>query len=298
MKIKKSEFKKILQEEISKVLKERGFSDPTGSGVNLPPRWAPPTATRAGRAGLGSIARGAGRLAARAAVPLTVADLAASGIAYGFDQLAPLDPTGDVSLMSIDPATGAAEADSPSYLRPALGADAPGARGEGGVLVRDMSRAEREAYNARRRAGTAPPIVGVPTALARPEPAPEAEERPRRQSRSRREEPAEEPTVTAEPAATPTAPAPTRPATKPAGTSATTKSIAPQKSPDTPTKAPVTQPKTTSQPTVTRPRGETLRGPLAGFGSGGIFPGRMEEIPIREIIEQEINKILNGVSTK
>ena len=47
-----------------------------------------------------------------------------------------------------------------------------------------------------------------------------------------------------------------------------------------------------------QPRGETLRGPLAGFGSGGIFPGRMEEIPIREIIEQEINKILNGVSIK
>jgi len=54
------------------------------------------------------------------------------------------------------------------------------------------------------------------------------------------------------------------------------------------------------------PRGETLRGPLAGFNPvrsvSGMFPGRMEEIPINEritdMIDYEIDRILNGVLLK
>ena len=39
MKVTKRRLKKIIKEEISKVLKERGMQDPTGSGLNVPPGW-------------------------------------------------------------------------------------------------------------------------------------------------------------------------------------------------------------------------------------------------------------------
>ena len=39
MKVTKRRLRKIIKEEISKVLKERGMQDRTGSGLNVPPGW-------------------------------------------------------------------------------------------------------------------------------------------------------------------------------------------------------------------------------------------------------------------
>ena len=261
MEFKKLQLEAMVLEELTKILNEQDPRTPAGEAFGQAaqalgiPRTGP------------AVAAGARNLAADMARDREIS------AATGLDVAEPMRGFADIP--------GVGRETVRSELTPGVG---------------DLGPEERERINLQRRAqaagqdaivfgqDTAAGQYDVPTTTpaAAPEPEPEREERPRR-SRSRREEPA------AEPAATPAG-------TKAPGTSATAAGKGPGattagKGPGAtatgkgpggggkPAEAPAT-------PTETPPRGETLRGPMAGFNPvraiGNMFPGRMEEVPIRE----------------
>ena len=231
MKIKNSEFKKIIQEELKQLLNEVG---------PMAALWA-----------------------------YELANLAAMGL----DSLAPLDPTGDIRDYSID-AQGRIYADSPSYLRQ-LRPDRVGAMG---AIERDYEAARRyQDMVARGEVPTAEMTTAQQERVARVQaawdPPQQAVPSPAAGTAANVEETAEDLPAPAAAAPEPPAPAPRVPA------------VAPRPSP-----TPQIQPTTSlSSPQTFASKYKHPSTPIKRPGKTGF---------IGETIEQEINRILNGVLLK